>query len=96
MFMQISTKDVEHVALLSRLDLSAEDKEKYTKTLNDILAYMELLNRVDTTGVEPTAHVLPLQNVFREDRLHECLPKELALANAPEEEDGCFKVPRIV
>ncbi len=94
--MKISVKDVEHVALLSRLELSEEDKTKYTKSLNDILDYMELLNKIDTSEVEPTAHVLPLKNVFREDKLKECLPKEKTLANAPEAENGCFKVPKIM
>ena len=93
---KITTQDVEHVAKLSRLHLSEEEKERYTQTLNSILEYMEILNRVDTSHVEPTAHVLPLKNVFREDKLHSCLDRKLALANAPEEEDGCFKVPRIV
>lgn len=94
--MIITIKDVEHVAMLARLELSEEEKQSYTKSLNAILEYMEVLNRLDTSQVEPTAHVLPLQNVFREDNLHVCLDKELALANAPEEEKGCFKVPRIV
>lgn len=94
--MKITPKDVEHVALLSRLELSEQDKTNYTETLNDILEYMEVLNRVDTAHIQPTAHVLPLKNVFREDKLHDTLDKELVLANAPEEEDGCFKVPRII
>lgn len=94
--MKITPKDVEHVALLSRLELSEPDKANYTETLNAILDYMEVLNRVDTANVQPTAHVLPLKNVFREDKLHPTLEKELVLANAPEEEDGCFKVPRII
>ena len=94
--MKITPQDVEHVAKLSRLYLSEEEKESYTKTLNSILEYMDVLNRVDTSQVEPTAHVLPLKNVFREDRLHESLDREAVLANAPEKEDGCFKVPRIV
>lgn len=94
--MKITVQDVEHVAVLARLALSEEDKKKYTESLNSILGYMEMLNRVDTSGVEPTAHVLPLQNVFREDKQEPGLPKELVLANAPEEENGCFKVPRII
>ncbi|MFZ5754832.1 MAG: Asp-tRNA(Asn)/Glu-tRNA(Gln) amidotransferase subunit GatC [Bacillota bacterium] len=94
--MKITVKDVEHVALLARLDLTEQDKEKYTQSLNAILEYMEKLNQIDTSNVEPTAHVLPLKNVFREDKLHRTMDKELVLANAPEEEDGCFKVPRIV
>lgn len=94
--MKISKKDVEHVAVLSRLHLSESEKENYTETLNSILEYMEILNRVDTNEIEPTAHVLPLKNISREDVMHEPLDREKALANAPEEEDGCFKVPRIV
>lgn len=94
--MKITAQDVEHVAKLSRLYLSEEEKENYTHTLNSILDYMEVLNRLDTEGVEPTAHVFPLKNVFREDSLQESLDREAALANAPDKEDGCFKVPRIV
>ncbi len=94
--MKITVEDVEHVALLSRLELSEQDKENYTRSLNAILEYMEILNRVDTSTVEPTAHVLPLKNVFRADELKPCLDKKLALSNAPDEENGCFKVPRIV
>ena len=94
--MKITAKDVEHVAVLARLELSEEDKEKYTQSLNDILEYMEVLNGVDTKNVEPTAHVLSLKNVFREDESQQCLDKKLALSNAPEEENGCFKVPRII
>ena len=94
--MKITLKEVEHVAKLSRLELSPAEKEEYTKDLNSILGYMEMLNKVETTDVEPTAHVLPLKNVLRADKLHNTLAKELALANAPEAEDGCFKVPRIV
>jgi aspartyl-tRNA(Asn)/glutamyl-tRNA(Gln) amidotransferase subunit C len=93
---KISKKDVEHVAVLSRLHLSENEKENYTETLNSILEYMEILNRVDTSDVEPTAHVLPLRNIFREDKPHESLDRHMALANAPDQEDGCFKVPRIV
>lgn len=94
--MKITEKDVEQVAFLSRLDLTAEDKAAYTISLNTILDYMEMLNRLDTSAVEPAAHVLPLKNVFREDKLQPSLDKELVLANAPEEEAGAFKVPRIV
>jgi len=94
--MKITLKEVEHVAKLSRLELSPAEKEEYTETLNSILEYMEMLNRLDTSAVEPTAHVLPLKNVFRQDKLQETLAKELALANAPDEENGCFRVPRIV
>lgn len=94
--MKISEKDVEHVALLSRLELTDDDKKDYTKSLNAILDYMDMLNKLDTSEVEPTAHVLPLKNVFREDKLEAGLDKKQALSNAPQEETGTFKVPRIV
>ncbi len=94
--MKITRKDVEHVALLSRLELGENDVEKFTGQLNAILDYIDVLNKVDTAGVEPTAHVLPLKNVMRADETRPSLPRELALANAPEQEDGYFKVPRIL
>ncbi|TYO96871.1 Asp-tRNA(Asn)/Glu-tRNA(Gln) amidotransferase subunit GatC [Desulfallas thermosapovorans] len=94
--MKITEQEVEHVALMSRLDLTADEKATYTQSLNAILDYLDMLNKLDTTGVEPAAHVLPLKNVYREDKLQPGLDKEQALANAPEEEAGAFKVPRIV
>lgn len=94
--MKITRKDVEHVALLSRLELGESDVAKFTGQLNAILDYIEVLNKVDTSGIEPTAHVLPLKNVARADEVRPSLPRELALANAPEQEDGYFKVPRIL
>ncbi|MBZ4686690.1 MAG: glutamyl-tRNA(Gln) amidotransferase, subunit [Clostridiales bacterium] len=94
--MRITKKDVEHVALLSRLDLTEEEKEAYTKQLNSIIDYMNKINELDTEGVEPTAHVLPIYNVMREDEVGESLDREKVLENAPEKENGQFKVPRIV
>lgn len=92
----LTKEQVEHVALLSRLELSEEEKEKYARQLNDILGYIEMLNRLDTENVPPTAHVLPLKNVFREDQVCGHMPNQEALANAPAREDGSFKVPKIV
>jgi len=94
--MKITNKDVQQVALLSRLEIPTEDMEQVTGELNAILDYMLVLNRVDTTGIEPTAHVLPLKNVMRPDQVAPSLPRELALANAPEQEEGYFKVPKIM
>ena len=94
--MKITGKDVEHVALLSRLEMRDGDVEKFTGQLNAILDYIDVLSKVDTTGVEPTAHVLPLKNVMRADEVRPSLPREQALANAPEAEDGYFKVPKIL
>jgi aspartyl/glutamyl-tRNA(Asn/Gln) amidotransferase, C subunit len=94
--MKITRKDVEHVALLSRLELGESDMERFTGQLNAILEYVDVLNKVDTSGVEATAHVLPLRNVMRADEVRPSLPREMALANAPEQDDAYFKVPRIV
>ena len=94
--MKITTKDVEQVALLSRLELPSGDAARVTEELNAILDYMEVLNQVDTASIEPTAHVLPLRNVMRQDMAAPSLPRDLALSNAPEQEDGYFKVPKIL
>lgn len=94
--MTVSEKDVEQLAFFSSLDLTAEDKAAYTKSLNTILDYLAMLKELDTGAVEPAAHVLPIKNVFREDSLRQGLERELALANAPEVEEGAFVVPRIV
>lgn len=94
--MQITHKDVEQVALLSRLDINETEVQKYTNQLNDILEYMKVLNKADTTNVQPTVHVLPKKNVLRPDVVRPSLERELALANAPEQEDGYFKVPKII
>ncbi|MBW5449392.1 Asp-tRNA(Asn)/Glu-tRNA(Gln) amidotransferase subunit GatC [Cohnella sp. CFH 77786] len=94
--MSITVKDVEHVANLARLDLSAEEKEQFTGQLNAILKYAEKLGELDTSDVEPTSHVLPLANVMREDEARPSWPIEKVLANAPDEEDGQFKVPAVL
>ena len=94
--MKLNRKDVEHVALLSRLELSDQELDKYTEQLDAILEYIDVLNQVDTSGVEPMAHVLELRNVMRPDVVQPSLPQEAALQNAPEPENGFFKVPKIV
>ena len=94
--MKITRKDVENVALLSRLELGESDIVKFTGQLNAILDYVDMLDKVNTEGVQPTAHVLPLQNVMRADEVKPSLPREEALANAPEQEDGYFKVPKVM
>lgn len=94
--MKINRQDVETVALLSRLEMTPEELDVYAVQLNAILNYADILNTLDTTGVEPTAHVLPLKNVMRPDEVKASLPREQALAVAPETEDGYFKVPKIM
>ena len=92
----ISAAQVEHVAQLARLALSDEEKQRLTEQLNAILTYMEQLGEVPTAGVEPTAHVLDLVNVFRDDTVRQTLSADAALANAPETAQHFFVVPRIV
>ncbi|CAN5288740.1 Asp-tRNA(Asn)/Glu-tRNA(Gln) amidotransferase subunit GatC [soil metagenome] len=94
--MAITIQDVEHVALLSRLDLTEEEKGRFAEELSKIFAHVEQLNALDVSGVKPTAHPLPMKNVFREDMTLTSLTNAQALSNAPEREDGCFKVPQIV
>ncbi|WP_166245150.1 Asp-tRNA(Asn)/Glu-tRNA(Gln) amidotransferase subunit GatC [Paenibacillus turpanensis] len=94
--MSITTKDVEHVAKLARLQLSEEEKETFTGQLNAILKYAAKLDTLDTNEIEPTSHVLPLVNVMREDVPRDSWPIEKVMQNAPEEEDGQFKVPAVL
>lgn len=91
----ISTDDVKHVAKLARLELSEAEIEQFSKQLGDILKYAEQMNEVDTTGVEPMAHPIPVVNVMREDEVCYNQTKEELMQNAPLEEDGFFKVPKI-
>ena len=94
--MKITLREVEHVARLARLALSGEEKEQMRTQLDRILGYIEKLNQLDTTGVEPTSHVIPMTNVFREDAVVPSLPREEALGNAPDPREGFFRVPRII
>lgn len=94
--MAVTQKDVEHVAKLARLGLSEEEKELFTKQLSAILEYADNLKKLDTKDVPPTSHVIPMKNVFREDRVVPCENPDEILANAPEKEEGMFKVPRIL
>lgn len=94
--MALTGKEVEHVAMLARLKLSEEDQKKFGEQLSAILDYMKRLNDLDTEKVEPLAHVLPLHNVFRSDEARREFSREEMLANAPLEESGLFKVPKIM
>lgn len=93
---EITPEVVRHVALLSRLELTDEEAERYSQELGKILHYVEKLGELDTTDVPPTSHSLALQNVFREDVNRASLTNHEALANAPESEDGCFRVPAVI
>ena len=94
--MKIDRKVVEHVAHLARLRLQPDEVELYTGQLDRILAYMDKLNSLDTTGIEPTSHVIPLVNVFREDVVDHNLEVEESVGNAPERKGSSFKVPPII
>ena len=91
----ITIQDVEHVAKLARLEITDEEKVKFSKQLGDVLKYVEQMNEVDTTNVEPLSHVVDFNNVMREDEIHYDCSKEELMMNAPEEENGFFKVPKI-
>lgn len=94
--MKITKQEVEHVARLARLELSEQEKEKLTEQMSNVLTYVEKLNELDTKGVEPTAHVLDINNVMRDDVAETSLSQEQALANAPEKAAGHYKVPKII
>jgi aspartyl-tRNA(Asn)/glutamyl-tRNA(Gln) amidotransferase subunit C len=94
--MKITVDEVRYVAALARLELAPDEEGTLTGQLNAILEYMGQLGEVDTTGVEPTSHVLPLTNVMREDTVRECLSNAEALSNAPAAAQGHFAVPKII
>ena len=89
----ISDETIEYVGILAILELSEEEKEKAKKDMGSMLDYIDKLNELDTTGVEPMSHVFPVQNVFREDVVVNGDDRENILKNAPEEKDGRFVVP---
>jgi len=94
--MKISEKDVEHVARLARLTLEPTDLKIMTGQMDAILGYVEKLNELDTEGVEPMAHAVPMSNAFRDDEMRPAIGIERALQNAPVAAAGCFKVPKII
>ena len=94
--MKITIKEVEHVARLARLELTDEEKERMRAQLDSILTYIDKLNELDTSAVEPTSHVLAMMNIFRDDEVRPSLSQEETLANAPDRQDLFFRVPRIL
>ncbi len=87
---------IEHIALLARLELKEEEKKLFSEQLERIIEYVDKLNELDTADVTPTAHVVPLKNVFRADKLKQSLPKDKALQNAPHRVDDFYGVPKII
>lgn len=94
--MGIDRAAVDHVARLARLDLGEDERERMRAELSAILEHAEKIQALDLDGVEPTSHSVPLVNALRPDAVEPSLPQEVALANAPQAEDGRFRVPRII
>lgn len=93
---RIDEQQVRHVAHLARLELTDEQVDRLSAELSAILDYMDQLNRLDTDDVEPTAHPLPVRNVFRNDEVEPSLDPETALANAAQREGTFFRVPKVL
>lgn len=94
--MKLSTSDVEYVAKLARLEITDQEKNKFTAQLNDILLYIDKLNELDTKGVVPMTHAIAVTNAFREDRVRESLGTQKAIANAPDARGEFFRVPKVI
>lgn len=94
--MKVTSETIEHVAELARLKLTPEEKKGLTHDMADIIEWVDRLNKLDTSGIEPMAHIMPVRNVFREDGAKPSYDREEILSNAPSRGDGCFKVPKIV
>jgi aspartyl-tRNA(Asn)/glutamyl-tRNA(Gln) amidotransferase subunit C len=94
--MKITTKEVEHVAHLARLTLIDEELEKMTGQLDNILSYVDKLDQLDTSQVDPTFHVFSVSNAFREDVEQESLSQAEAVKNGPQQDGQMFQVPKII
>ena len=94
--MKISQQDVEYVARLARLALEPQELEVMTGQMDAILGYVDKLNELDTSGIEPMAHAVPMANAFREDEVRPSIGLDRALQNAPQADEGCFRVPKVI
>ena len=94
--MKISKETVLYVADLARLNLSEEESERLSDEMGMILGYMEKLNSLDTSNVKAMEHVEPVSNILREDFVEESFDRDMILSNAPDDQDGAFRVPRVV
>lgn len=94
--MKISISEVEQVARLARLALSADEVQRIASDMDAILGYVVKLNELDTSGIVPLAHAVPLQNAMRVDTVVDSPDRAAILAAAPEQRDGCFRVPKVI
>lgn len=92
--MTITDETIDYVGILAKLELSDEEKEQAKQDMSNMLEYVSKLNELDTDNVEPMSHAFPVSNVFREDVVSNSDDRENLLANAPEQKDGCYKVPK--
>jgi aspartyl-tRNA(Asn)/glutamyl-tRNA(Gln) amidotransferase subunit C len=93
---RLTKQDIESVAYLSRLELTEEEKDKFTGHINRLLENFEKLQELDTENVEPTSHAIPVYNVFRKDEARSSLPVDEVVSNGPQVAENCFVVPRVV
>lgn len=94
--MKVTKELVIHIAELAHLKLKENEIEKFQNELNQILEYVDKLNEIDTSRVEPLSHPLPTKNIFREDKVGKSVTREEALKNAPDATDEFFKVPKVI
>lgn len=94
--MKITREQVEHVANLARLNLTEEEKEQMITDMGVIIEFANRINEMNIDDINPTAHVIPINNVFREDNVNPSFSRDELLSNAPNKENGCYSVPRIV
>ena len=94
--MKITREQVEHVAALARLALEDRELDTLTGQMDAILGYVDKLNELDTEGIVPTAHAVPMENAFRVDEVASSFANEEALGNAPAAQKGCFRVPKVI
>ena len=94
--MKITKEEILHVANLARLKIDEASIGRFAEQIGTILDYVDQLGQLDTSGIKPMSHALALTNAFREDTQIDHLERETLLANAPEQEDGCFVVPKVV
>ncbi len=92
----ISQKDVRYIASLARIHLDESEISRLTKDLEGILDYVAKLEKLDVSQVKPTSHVLPLKNVYREDKIKPSLPQKAALGFSVSQHNGSFKVPKVI
>jgi len=93
---KVTKETIEHIADLARLNISEAEKEKFTLEMEKIISYVDKLNELDTSDVKPMEHVIPIRNILREDVVTGSFDREKLMENAPSQEQGCYKVPKVM